>query len=214
MKYSQCIDYCQRILTTKPQDKEVADLLAKARQKLLIQERDERKKKRLHAIRSEQQEVVVKAVKERGIKIYEWIKKKNEDLDLEQEYLLLETNTSNSIPDETVHVEDGVLHWPVLLIYPEYKVTDHIKACPETHSLLSEIEQVFPAPWDDEGKYSLGNINIYYEGYNMKLVSVDPNRLLSELLVDKYFHVKGGLASFIILARGSEAEKTFMKDYE
>ncbi|KOB71489.1 putative Cyclophilin seven suppressor [Operophtera brumata] len=213
MKYSQCIEYCQKILTVKPQDKDTADLLAKAKQKLLIQERDDRRKKRLHTIQSQQRDIILKTVKERGIRVYEW-KQNNEELDSELEFSLLETKTATASPEEMVHLEDGVLHWPVLLIYPEYKITDYIKACADTHTLLSEVEQVFPAPWDDEGKYNLGNINVYYEGYNMKLVSVDPKRLLSELMVDRFFHVKGGMASFIILARGSEAEKRFLKDYE
>lgn len=214
MKYRQCIDYCQKILTVKPQDKDIADLMAKAKQKLVIQDRDDRRKKRLHTIQSQQRDMILKTIKERRIRVYEWINN-NEDLDSELEYTLLETKTAATAnPEEMVHFEEGLLHWPVLLIYPEYKITDYIKACPDTHTLLSEIEQVFPAPWDDEGKYNLGNINVYYEGYNMKLVSVDPNRLLSELIIDEFFQVKGGLASFIILARGSEAEKRFLKDYE
>lgn len=188
-------------------------MLAKAKQKMLIQERDERRKKRLIISQSVQQEQLVKTVKERGIRIYDWVKNK-EDLDLESEYSYLETATSKTSPNEMVHLENGVLHWPVLLFYPEYKITDYVNACPETSSLLTNIEQVFPAPWDEEGKYNLGSISVYYEGYNSRLFKVDPKKPLQDLMLGEYFQVKGGAVSFIILARGSDAEKRFIKEYE
>ena len=57
---------------------------------------------------------------------------------------------------------DGVLVWPVVLLYPEYGQTDLIREFPENDSFIRHIGEVFrePAPWDLENKYTLQTIRV------------------------------------------------------
>lgn len=204
-KYDTCIEHCEKLLEAQ-KDKEVTELLNKAKKQKIQQERDQRKKERKNEKKTEQKELVIKAIIERGIKISKC--DDEDDIDLSK----LEPSLPGA-QDAIVHVEDGILKWPVLLLYPEYQMTDFIRACPENVALRSQLDQVFPAPWDEENKYNCSKINVYFEGYDKMPHVIDPSKNLGDLLVTKYFELKAGTPAFFVLPRGSNIERRFLESY-
>lgn len=204
--YDTCIQHCQKLLETQSKDKEITELLNTAKKKKMIYERDQRRKEKSDAKNSEQREGVVKAIIERGIRISNC--DDEDDIDLSK----LEPSLPGA-QDSIVHIEEGILKWPVLFLYPEYQMTDFIKACPENVPLLNQLEQLFPAPWDEANKYSSDKVNVYFEGYDKMPHVIDPKKNLSELLVTKYFELKAGTPAFFILPRGSQIESRFLESY-
>ncbi|CAG5055045.1 unnamed protein product [Parnassius apollo] len=204
-KYDACIEHCQKLLEDS-KDKEVVELLNTAKKKKLLQERDERKKDRMISKKNEEKEAVVKAIVERGIRISNC--DDADDIDLSK----LEPSLPGA-QDAIVHMENGILKWPVLFLYPEYQMTDFVKACPENVPLLNQLEQLFPAPWDENNKYRCSSVNVYFEGYDKMPHVLDPSKKLGDLLVTKYFELKAGTPAFFVLPRGSKVESRFLESY-
>ncbi|KPJ07707.1 Tetratricopeptide repeat protein 4 [Papilio machaon] len=204
-KYDVCIQHCEKLLS-QSNDKEVVELLSIAKKKKLIQERDERKEKRRTNKKEEERDAIVKMIIERGIRVSNC--DDEDDIDLSK----LEPCLPDS-QDCMVHIENGVLKWPVLIMYPEYQMTDVVKSCPENVPLLNQLEQLFPAPWDTNNKYNISTVNIYFEGYDKMPHVIDPKKNLGDLLVMKYFELKAGTPAFFILPRGSVIESRFLESY-
>lgn len=205
-KYDTCIEHCEKLLEGEKKDKEIIDLLNTAKKKKLQQERDQRKKERKNAKEGEQKELVIKAIIERGIKISKC--DDEDDIDLSK----LEPSLPGS-QDAIVRIEDGILRWPILFLYPEYQMTDFIRDCPENVPLLSQLEQLFPAPWDQDNNYSCSKINVYFEGYDKMPHVINTSKNLGDLLVTKYFELKAGTPAFFVLPRGSAVERRFLESY-
>ncbi|CAK1543449.1 unnamed protein product [Leptosia nina] len=203
--YDKCINHCQ-VLLQKNQDKDITDLLNTAKKKKLLQDRDSRKKERSQKKREDEKNAIVKAIIERGIKISNC--EDEDDIDLSK----LEPSLPGA-QDSIVCVENGVLIWPVLLLYPEYQMTDFIKGCPENVPLINQMEQLFPAPWDEENKYSSSTINVYFEGYDKMPHVVNPTKTLGDLLLLKYYELKAGTPAFFVVVRGSKVERQFLESY-
>ncbi|KAJ0171505.1 hypothetical protein K1T71_013055 [Dendrolimus kikuchii] len=203
--FDTCIKHCEILLETS-KDKEVTEILNTAKKKLMLQERDERKKLSKDAKNAEQKEAVITAIIDRGIKISNC--EDEDDIDLSK----LEPSLPGA-QDAIVHIEDGILKWPVLFLYPEYQMTDFVKDCPENVPLLNQLEQLFPAPWDKEDKYSCSTVNVYYEGRDKMPHVIDPCKKLTDLLVLKYFELRAGTPAFFVLPRGSKVESRFLESY-
>ncbi|CAH3949357.1 DNA polymerase interacting tetratricopeptide repeat-containing, protein of 47 kDa [Pieris brassicae] len=203
--YDKCVEHCSKLLE-KGENVEITNLLNAANKKKLLKERDTRKKERREKKNEEIKNVIVQTIIERGIKISNC--EDEDDIDLSK----LEPCLPGA-QDSIVHLEKGVLKWPVLLLYPEYQMTDFIKACPENVSLINQLEQLFPAPWDEENKYNSGSINVYFEGWDKMPHVVDPSRNLGDLLTTKYFELKAGTPAFFVLPRGSKVERRFLETY-
>lgn len=61
-----------------------------------------------------------------------------------------------------------ILHWPVLLLYPEVMSSDIIEDFCETDMFTSHLDIMFsesclPLPWDKENAYTRENIELYFE---------------------------------------------------
>lgn len=65
--------------------------------------------------------------------------------------------------------EQGVLHWPVLLLYPEVMSSDFIEDFPDTDTFSPHLDVMFsetspPLPWDANHVYTRDSIELYYQG--------------------------------------------------
>lgn len=205
-QFDKSIEHCTKYLEESPNSKEAIDILNNAKKGRLIAERDQRKKERVDTKKSEQKESVIKAIIERGIRVSNC--EDEDDIDL----AVLEP-TLPGAHDAMVHIDEGVLKWPVLFLYPEYQMTDFVKGCPENVPLSNQLGQLFPAPWDKENKYSLEKVNVYFEGWDKMAHVVDASWKLGELLLVKYFELKAGTPAFFILPRGSKVEASFLESY-
>lgn len=63
--------------------------------------------------------------------------------------------------------EEGILHWPVLFVYPETMQQDIIQDVQENHILSDHLDIMFspgaePLHWDTQKQYTRNNIEVYY----------------------------------------------------
>ncbi|CAH2231912.1 DNA polymerase interacting tetratricopeptide repeat-containing, protein of 47 kDa [Pararge aegeria] len=205
-KHDTCIEHCEKLLQTQTKDKDLIELVNLAKKKKFIQERDERKKNSTEAKKNAQKEAVIKAIVDRGIKISDC--EDADDIDL--------SKLEPCIPgaqEAMVHLEGGVLKWPVLILYPEYQQTDFIRACPENVPLLCQLEQIFPAPWDEKNTYSIRKIRLYFEGSDSLPHLIDPTQNLGEILKMKHYVLKSGTPSFFCLLKGTKMERSYLESY-
>lgn len=65
--------------------------------------------------------------------------------------------------------ENGLFHYPLLIIYEEFNMTDYVQDCIETMTITEIIDMLFSEklPWDKEGLYTKLSVRVYYE-MNMK----------------------------------------------
>ena len=72
--------------------------------------------------------------------------------------------------DDRPHItEDGCMHWPLLVLYPQSGHTDYIRSWPEVETVAALVNTLLPSqggsgglPWDAEGSYSSGNVDVFY----------------------------------------------------
>jgi hypothetical protein len=63
---------------------------------------------------------------------------------------------------------DGVLHWPLLFVYPEAGgATDVVESADERVPLAPHLDEMFgpaapPLPWDTEAAYTRARVEVYY----------------------------------------------------
>ena len=94
--------------------------------------------------------------------------------------------------DQRVTVDKkGKLHFPVLILYEQFGVTDFIQDFCEDERLAQQLRPIFneQAPWDSEGIYRMDTIEVYFEADMTKLL--DPREAPKRKSTQKY--VKCGI---------------------
>lgn len=122
--------------------------------------------------------------------------------------------------------DQKLLHWPVMLMYPEHQQSDYIKDFCEGHSFEAHLANMFgPAdrlPWDVANKYKADDIEVYFEtapykgrnGETTDLIKVDPRLSLLEAVKDPRFTVIDFTPAFIIAVKGTPFLELFKKDHQ
>ncbi|XP_029055707.2 DNA polymerase interacting tetratricopeptide repeat-containing, protein of 47 kDa [Osmia bicornis bicornis] len=208
--YDQCIDLCDQLLDQSPTDKEILNLKSQAvaaRERL---KRDKRKQERLEKKLDKEEEELLSIIKSKGIGLELIEGKKNPELkDLEPQV--------PQIAQSRVHLDaQNKLIWPVMILYPETHQTDFIQNFHQDTLLIEQLEQLFnePPEWDTERRYTLQNINVYFEGKDKcSIHKVNAHHSLEKILQDERFIVRGGTPVFLIFVKSSEAEKRFLANY-
>jgi tetratricopeptide (TPR) repeat protein len=66
-----------------------------------------------------------------------------------------------------VDKENDLLHWPLLLLYPQYNTSDFLEDVCETATIADIISHVFPpdsrAGWDVNGEYAESNVDVFFK---------------------------------------------------
>lgn len=73
---------------------------------------------------------------------------------------------------------DGLVHWPVMFVYPETMQTDAVEDFLEADSLQQHLDVMFapdapPLQWDEEGHYTRSRLELYYLSYAAKPLKAD-----------------------------------------
>lgn len=208
--YDQCIDLCDQFLDQNPTDKTILKLKSDAiiaRERL---QRDKRKQVKLEKKLDKEDERLLEIISRKGINLELTNDKQKLDLrDLEPQV--------PQIAQSRVHFDEkDKLVWPVMILYPETQQTDFIQNFHEDTLLIEQLIELFEEPpeWDVEHRYTINNINVYFEGKNKCSVhKVDIQLTLDQILRDKRFIVRGGTPAFLIFIKSSEAEKCFLTNY-
>ncbi|XP_065874500.1 uncharacterized protein [Euphorbia lathyris] len=71
-------------------------------------------------------------------------------------------------PRKPVLDKNKILHWPVLILYPEVMSSDFIEDFCETDMFSAHLDMMFSEnspslPWDEENQYTREAIEVYYE---------------------------------------------------
>ncbi|KAG5343214.1 TTC4 protein, partial [Acromyrmex heyeri] len=202
--YDQCIDLCDQFLDQSPTDKTILKLRSDsviAKERL---QRDKRKQERAEKKSDKEDEKLLETISRKGINLELTNDKQKLELrDLEPQV--------PQIAQSRVHFDEkDKLVWPVMILYPETQQTDFIQNFHEDMLLIEQLIELFEEPpeWDVKHRYTIENINVYFEGKNKcSIHKVDIQLTLDEILRDKQFIVRGGTPAFLILVKSIKGEK-------
>ncbi|XP_066520916.1 tetratricopeptide repeat protein 4 [Hoplias malabaricus] len=224
--YAQALQWCDEGLGSVPTDKKLLELRATADKQKRAAARDARKAKAKEKKERNEQETLLAAIKERGVKLHKpeqpqrrVSESQEEDDDDGSATAMAELHLEGLSTQETTGAqvyldEQGVLHWPVLFLYPEYRQTDFISAFCENSSFIDHLAVMFGEelpPWDTDKKYFPQNLQLFFEDHkNGHLFEVDVQKSLLNILQQPRCSVKGGTPSFIVVVKESPFCKQFL----
>uniref|UniRef100_A0A8C9QPL3 Tetratricopeptide repeat domain 4 n=2 Tax=Scleropages formosus TaxID=113540 RepID=A0A8C9QPL3_SCLFO len=214
--FSEALQWCEEGFRLQPKDLKLQELRATADKLKRTAERDARKAKVKEKKQRAEMETLLKAIKERGIKLLKPEKPPKHSSDDEDEdgdttrgmaALDLDGLSSQEATGFKVYLDDqGILHWPVLFLYPEHGQTDFISSFKESDRFIDHLAVMFGEelpPWDTDRKYHPQSLQLYFDDDKGELVQFDQGvSLLSVLKNDRCF-VKEGTPSFTVLVKGS-----------
>lgn len=205
--YKKAIEYCDNILNTEKDNRIILDLRKKCVNAAKLKERDERKREQQHKKRNQEDNVIINEIIKRGYTIEEGTKG---NLSLDK----LEPHIPQLVHNRVHLDEAGTLVWPVVFVYPEYKIMDYIQEFNENQKFSEQIEAMFESPpdWDEQKKYKPNHLNIYFETPRNKIRCIEQATTLGNVLRNKEYIIRGGTPSFIIMVKDSSAEKRFLQE--
>lgn len=221
--YDTAITWSDEGLEICPGDKKLLELRTKANQLLKKQEKEKRKeqleqKKELVKEKMEGKlEKLMNAIQLRKITICKGTESKTSggfsDLTLESLESCHPSRAMVTLDDE------GILHWPVIFLYPEFGETDFITSFCENSRFVDQLEAMFdpnadPPGWDPERRYTTHSIEVYFEDReNEKLHRVKKTSTLLSVLQDQRFVVMGGTPNFILFVKDSNCAREYLAKY-
>ncbi|XP_041087026.1 tetratricopeptide repeat protein 4 isoform X1 [Polyodon spathula] len=225
-KYSEAISWCDEGLRADPKEKKLLELRLQADQLRRAWERDARKSKLKEKKKQCEEAALLKAIKDRKIKLFAPAKAQRRSSDDEEDEegvsgalaeLSLDGISSENATGARVFLdESGSLNWPVLFLYPECGQTDFISAFHEGTRFLDHLTVMFGEelpPWDTERKYRPQDLQLYFADEEREEVyQVNPEHTLLEVLKHDRYFIKAGTANFIVLVKGSSFCKEFLSD--
>lgn len=205
-KFDLGIKYCNKILELNKDHKTAQNLLRKCLHNLKVLEKNERKKLLEKKKKISAEKALLDEIYKRGVRLEG---EKNSTLESCEPIF-------PQLMGHRVHLDsNNCLVWPVVFVYPEYKVMDFVQEFNENTSFEEILETFFkePAEWDTNKAYNVNTINIYFQTLDKKLRTVRICDTLGMILALKEYVVQAGTPSFIILVRNSAAENTFLEQY-
>ena len=229
-----CIEWCEKVLVQDSSDKEITEILTKAKSEVKEAERNARKQSAQKKKQFKDNAKLLKSLQSRNLTLkgIDW-----KSLDFANEDVVYEA-VDSLVPklgpamQKRVHFssESGkssnTLIWPVLFMYPEYGETDLIEEFEETGQCFDDhLQAMFGhgierPVWDIQNKYHPERLKIYYEDRvtnpdKVALVPLkDTNLSLGEVIADPKFEIINGLPTFIVLVEKSAYETVMIKTYE
>ena len=129
-----------------------------------------------------------------------------------------------------IHIDNGELHWPVMLLYEEYNQSEFIKDFNENHTFAEHLAYMFPpdynAAWDVEQKYKLADLEIYFEAncteplkplnksMKKRWVKVRQTTTLKTVLQHKDYIVPGFPVFYIVVANSKYLEVLLSREFD
>ncbi|CAH3172379.1 unnamed protein product [Porites evermanni] len=179
-RYDEALKWCDDGLAIEPENKKLLDLRNKSVAEQKRVQRDQRKAVIKEKKEKSKVEALLSAVKDRGV------------------HLEHQDDLTRSISDGGLDVKvlldtDGVLHWPVLFVYPEFNQTDLISSFNENDRISDHLHTMFEVespPWDIENKYKPESLEVYFEDASSeKLCLVKNNKCLKDVLSDSRSYI-------------------------
>uniref|UniRef100_A0A1B6LRU7 Cns1/TTC4 wheel domain-containing protein n=1 Tax=Graphocephala atropunctata TaxID=36148 RepID=A0A1B6LRU7_9HEMI len=204
-RFQSCLEYCDQIVEYNPSHPDIVKLRTDAVLKQKLAERDKRKEAILERKARMDEENLLKAMQERNVRV---LGSDHRVSSLKQ----IEPTFPEAV-QKPVHLVNGRLVWPVILLYPEFQTSDFVREFHEDTKFADQLAEMFcePPEWDADRKYTLANIHVYFEDPDGCAHMVNIDNTLGQIISDKRYRVDGGTPSFIVLAKGTKAEERFLK---
>uniref|UniRef100_A0A1A8RLM6 Tetratricopeptide repeat domain 4 n=1 Tax=Nothobranchius rachovii TaxID=451742 RepID=A0A1A8RLM6_9TELE len=172
--FAEAVQWCDEGLKVHPTDKKLQELRAAAEKHKRTAERDARKakakEKKLHGER----EALLVAIKGRGIKLLPPAGTRvhgsnSDDEDVGSPAAIVQLSLDGLSSQEATGAQvfldqQGLLHWPVLFLYPEHQQTDFISAFCENTCFRDHLTVMFGEElpsWDTDRKYHPPNLQVF-----------------------------------------------------
>ena len=210
-QFTEAIAWCDEALAMSPTDEKMKNLRTKADK--LMREQEAAKRRELAAERKKmcEQQQIMAAVHERGI-----VLPQSEGSSAGTLSMLFSSHHPSGA--QVCLSSDGVLLWPVMLLYPEYSETDFIEAFSELSLFAEHFEVMFGAEkpaWDVDNKYKPSHLQVFFENKDsQKLYEVDINSTLLSALQHKQYVVHDGMPCFLVVVRNSPFAQHFIARYD
>ncbi|XP_066148808.1 DNA polymerase interacting tetratricopeptide repeat-containing, protein of 47 kDa [Euwallacea fornicatus] len=206
-QYNKALEFCDKLLEDNSNNKEILDLRKKCLKELKEKERNERKKDIEKKKQKKLEDDLIKEIVARGYQIEQGC---SGNINLSQLEPYFPELAQYKV---SLNKESNSLVWPVVFVYPEYKIMDYVQQFNEHDSISEHLNIIFETypEWDQQKKYAPGNINVYFENLEQKLVKVDDKKPLGEVLMNPGYVIKRGTPSFMIFVKGSDAEKMYLE---
>eukprot|EP01147_Barroeca_monosierra_P005463 gene5463-7165_t len=248
-RFTECIEWCDLALVLDTCNSEVSALRQKAVKDKAAKDKAERAAAVKARRKQREQDRVSEAINERGIRIApaSAIKSSgsNSGIDSIHDYYddddwsdsadnqkhgnnrRLPNDVYSLLPSQTsgAKLEEGTLHWPVLLVYPEHAQTDFIQEFEETCLFQDHLEVMFPdvpeqtVPWDSNNTYKWPRLSVYFEQVletgerTHNLVPVSVSSRLCDVLQDRRYCVFGQVPTFTVIEKSSQFSREFLQKY-
>jgi len=108
--------------------------------------------------------------------------------------------------------EKSTLNVPVILLYPLHAQSDFVKAFAEHESVGQHLEYILPLPWDEEGEYTVQNVECYMETVQGGLIKAGKNLSLGKLLGSGKVEIINGLMTVDVVPKAKSAQ--WIADYK
>ncbi|KAM3838832.1 tetratricopeptide repeat protein 4 isoform 2-T2 [Vipera latastei] len=212
--FSEAMAWCEEGLKLDPQEKKLLEIRTKADRLKHTEERDLRKAKFQEKKEQCQKEALLKAIKDRNIKLSPVPSADEMAISKDLGEMSLDGFSSESGTGAKVCLEDsGSLTWPVFFLYPEHGQTDFISAFHEESRFSDHLIVMFeesPA-WDTERKYVPKKLELYFEDEGRgDIYQINPETTLLEVLQHERYFVKGGTPAFLVLVNDAPFSKNYL----
>lgn len=208
-KYDETCNVVQEFLAEDPTSKELIDFQKLAITKKTEKLRDERKVQMSEKKKRQDFQTLVQVLIQRKAK-FEEIRNKEVSSFLTPEILKPKVEPLEYHPVSLD--KHGTVYYPAIFCYPEYQLTDLQQQLNEMMTIHECLEDMF-AP-DDSGKQKYSspeNVNVYYENrLKGKIVKVDQQKTLKEIVSEADFWIYSGYLTFYVLPNGSPIEHEFI----
>jgi len=216
--YDQAVDWCKIILSIEMENEFALKCISDVVKAKKLAERDLRKKKAEQRKVENKNKILMEEIIKRKVNLDDKMLKSSEDSDEEDELneVQLFMKQLNSPTGKIVALNENLLYWPVLFMYPEYKTSDFIEGFGENTCLSDHIEALFShkAPWDEHYNYKVGNLAVFVENYKEeKLYEIPLNICLRKLLACPKIVIRTGTPGFVILSKSSSFYTKFVGKY-
>lgn len=224
--FADAVSWCDEGLKIHPTDKKLQELRATADKHKRAADRDARRAKAKEKQLFGEKEALLATIKQKGIKFLPSTStRRRSDSDDDDDggssslglsELSLDGLSSQEVTGAQVFInpEDGLLHWPVLFLYPEHQQSDFISAFSENNCFSDHLSVMFGEelpPWDTDQKYHPPNLELFFEDEQQEtLYQIDSQTSLLNVLQHKRFFVKAGTPSFIVLVKDSPYCKQYL----
>nr|XP_054764245.1 tetratricopeptide repeat protein 4-like [Lytechinus pictus] len=220
-EYGEAIQWCDKALQIYSSDKKIQDLRIQASKLKKSADKEKRKKQLEEKKQRAAEEKLIAALKVRNLRFVS-DPVEGQDGEPEEQAKAFVTSLVSNEPSgrHMVSLDDeGVLQWPVRFLYPEHGHSDLISAFNEDTRFIDHLVVMFsskeaPPEWDQERKYQVTNLKVYFEDYDeRKLVELNADLTLKAGLQHPRYHIVGGVPTFFVLSTATPYHEQFLKKY-